>query len=675
MSTGIEPPGDHEALGLTDARVLEMYRLMVLARRLDDRMWALKSEGRAAFTVCSAGHEAVGVGAAFALDPETDWAVPYYRDLALMLALGLTPEEAFLNLFAREGDPAGGGRQLPYHWSLPRRRVFSQSSLVGTQFPHAAGIAYELRRSGRPGVVLAMGGDAATSPGDLHEALNFSAFHHLPVIFLISNDQTADPSPGRHQVAGNLAERARAYDMDAATIDGSDVLAVYREVSWAAERARAGEGPTLIDAHLRRYYAHYSAAEGGQHTAEQVEEWRRRDPLARLRAYLVERHLLPDTVEEAVEEEVGAAVSSDADAADRAPAPADAFSPVYARPVVNTLPAEALEADPAGPELSLVGAINQALLEIMADHPETVVIGEDVVVRGEGAPRATSGLTDAFGSARCFNVPWAQSSAVGVAIGMAAAGGRPIVEIRSADFLPAAFNQIVSEAARLHYRSGGAWSCPLVIRSPYGSGGRGGLYGSQSVEAFFAHVPGLKVVVPSSPADAKGLLRAAVEDPDPVLLLEPRRLYRLASGPVPGGPHRVPLGRAVLRRTGDDLTIIAYGAMAYLSVQAADLAAEQGVQAEVLDLRSLRPLDWVSVEAAVRRTGKVLVVHEDNEFAGFGAEVAAEIGERAFEWLDAPVRRYAAPDVPAFPFAPALEAQVLPSVEGIVARALDLARF
>jgi 2-oxoisovalerate dehydrogenase E1 component len=675
MSTGIEPPEDHESLGLTDARVLEMHRLMVLARRLDDRMWALKSEGRVPFAVCSAGHEAVGVGAAFALDPETDWVVPYYRDLALMLALGLTPEEAFLNLFAREGDPAGGGRQLPYHWSLPRRRVFSHSSLIGTQFPHAAGIAYELRRSGRPGVVLVIGGDASTSQGDLHEALNFSAFHHLPVVFLIANDQYAAPSPGRHHVAGNLAERARAYDMDAVTVEGGDVLAVYREVSWAVERARAGEGPTLIDAHLQRYYAHFSGAEGGQHTAEQVEEWRRHDPLARIRAYLVEHRLLQDTVEEAAEEEASAAVSSAADSAEQSPVPTDAFSLVYARPVVNSLPAEALEADPAGPEMSLVAAINQALLEIMADHPETVVLGEDVVAREDGPPRATSGLADAFGSARCFNVPWAESSTVGAAIGMAAAGGRPIVEIQSADFLHTAFNQIVSEAARLHYRSAGGWSCPLVIRSPYGSGGRGGLYGSGSVEAFFAHVPGLKVVIPSTPADAKGLLRAAVEDPDPVIFLEPRRLYRMASGPVPGGPYQVPLGRAALRRTGDDLTIIAYGAMAHFAVQAADVLAGQGVEAEVLDLRSLRPLDWVSVETAVRRTGKVLIVHEDNEFAGFGAEVAAEIGERAFERLDAPVQRYAAPDVPAFPFAPALEAQVVPSVEGIVARAADLAAF
>jgi 2-oxoisovalerate dehydrogenase E1 component beta subunit len=258
---------------------------------------------------------------------------------------------------------------------------------------------------------------------------------------------------------------------------------------------------------------------------------------------------------------------------------------------------------------------------------------------------------------------------------MAAAGARPIAEIQFADFIHPAFDQIVSEAARVHYRSAGGWDVPLVIRVPYGGGIHGGLYHSQSIEAFYAHVPGLKVVVPSTPADVKGLLRSAVEDPDPVLFLEPKKLYRLAKGPYPEGDHRVPIGKAALRREGRDLTIIAYGTMAHYAVEAAERLAEQGVEAEVLDLRSLKPLDWPSIEAAVKRTSKVLIVHEDNEFLGFGAEVAAQISEKAFEWLDAPIRRYAAPDVPAFPFASVLEAQVMPNVDGIVERAAELAAY
>ncbi|MFH1330629.1 MAG: dehydrogenase E1 component subunit alpha/beta [Actinomycetota bacterium] len=675
MAIGIDPEENHLALGLSDEAVHEMYRLMVLARRLDDRMWALFRQGRVPFVVSSSGHEAAQVGAAFALNREADWSVPYYRDLAFMVALGMTPEELFLGLFAKEADPGSGGRQMPSHWSLPRLRVFSRSLVIGTQFPHAAGIALELRRTGRPGVVLVTGGEGSTSQGDLHETLNFAALRKLGVIFLIQNNQYAISVPAADAVAGDLAARARAYGMEACSIDGNRVLKVYEAVSRAAERARAGEGPTFIEARTYRYYAHTSDDDRPYRSAEEVEEWRRHDPIALLRQYLVESRLLTEAEEEAVEEQASAAVAAAVAAAELAPDPADALGLVYARPLRNLQAAEALEAAPAGPESNLVTAINKTLHEILADHPEALVFGEDVADPKGGVFKATMGLTDAYGPERCFNTPLAESLIVGAAIGMAAAGARPIAEIQFADFIHPAFNQIVSEAARLHYRSGGGWSCPLVIRAPYGGGIRGALYNSQSIEGFYAHVPGLKVVIPSTPADAKGLLRAAVEDPDPVLFLEPRKLYRLAKGPIPPGPHRVALGRAALRRTGDHLTIIAYGTMAHYAVEAADLLSGDGIEAEVLDLRTIRPLDWVSVEAAVRRTGKVLIVYEDNEFAGFGAEVAAQIGEKAFEWLDAPVRRYAAPDVPAFPYAPALEEQVMPSVDGIVARARDLADF
>ncbi len=676
MAIGIDPVENHLALGLSDEAVREMYRLMVLARRLDDRMWALNRQGRVPFAVSSSGQEAAQVGAALALDREVDWAIPYYRDVAFMIALGMTLEEMFLGLFAKEGDPSSSGRQMPNHWSLPRLRVLSHSSVIGTQFPHAAGIAFELQRTGRPGVVLVNGGEGATSEGDLHEALNFTALHRLPVVFLIQNNQYAISVPVAQAIAGDLAARARGYGMAAETIDGNRILEVYGAVSRAVERARAGEGPTFLEARTYRYYAHTSDDDDRLYrSAEEVEEWRRRDPIAQFRQYLVESRLLTEAAEEAVEEEASATVAAAVAAAAAAPEPGDALSLVYARPLRNLQPADALEAALPGVEANLVTAVNKALHEIMADHPETLVFGEDVADPKGGVFKATVGLTDAFGPRRCFNTPIAESLIVGAAIGMAVAGARPIAEIQFADFIHPAFNQIVSEAARLHYRSGGGWSCPVVIRVPYGGGIHGALYHSQSVEGFYAHVPGLKVVIPSTPADAKGLLRAAVEDPDPVLFLEPKKLYRLAKGPVPAGPHRVALGRAALRRTGNDLTIIAYGTMAHYAVEAADLLSTEGIEAEVLDLRSIRPLDWASVEAAVRRTGKVLIVYEDNEFAGFGAEVAAQIGEKAFEWLDAPVRRYASPDVPTFPYADALEEQVMPSVEGIVERARDLAQF
>ena len=649
---------------------------MVLARRLDDRTWALNRQGRAPFVVSAAGHEATQIGAGFALERGRDWALPYYRDVGLALSLGMTPEEVLLGVFAKAADPSSGGRQMPYHWSHPGLHIFSHSSVISTQFPHAAGIAYELRRNTRPGVVLVTGGEGATSQGDFHEGMNFAGLKRLPVIFLIENNLYSISVPAEDQISGDLVERATGYGIPAVSVDGNEVLDVYEAVRAAVERAVAGGGPTFIEARTYRYYAHTSDDDDKQYrSVQEVEEWRKRDPIAILRQYLIESRLLDQAAEDAIEAEVTGEIAGAVERAAAAADPEDALGMVYAAPIENTRASERVEPPPAGEEVNLVTAINRALHELMAARPETTLFGEDVADPKGGVFRATVGLSDGLGADRVFNTPIAESSIVGIGIGMAAVGGRPIAEIQFADFIHPAWNQIVSEAARLHYRSAGGWSCPLVIRTPYGGGIHGALYHSQSVEGFFAHVPGLKVVVPSTPADAKGLLWSAVEDPDPVLFLEPKKLYRLAKGPYPEGEHRVPLGTAALRRAGSDLSIIAYGTMAHFALEAAIELEARGVDVEVLDLRSIKPLDWVSIEAAVRRTGKILIVHEDNEFAGFGAEIAAQIADRAFEWLDAPVKRYGAPDVPAFPFAPGLEAQVMPGVEGIVARAADLAAF
>ena len=676
MAIGIDPAHNHLRLDLEDDTVVDMYRKMVLSRRIDDRMWALNRQGRAPFVVSSSGHEATQVGSAFALDPGRDWALPYYRDVGVVVGLGMTPEELFLGVFSKEADPSSRGRQMPNHWSYPEKRIYSHSSVIATQYPHACGIAYEMKRRGGDEVVMVYGGEGSTSEGDWHEALNFAGIHRLPVIFMIENNQYALSVPAAEEVAGDLAARARGYGMAGVSIDGNDALEVYRAASDAVERARLGDGPTLIEARTYRYYAHTSDDDDKLYrTAEEVEMWRRKDPIGILRQYLIESRLLTEEQEAEIEEETTAAVGLAVEAAEAAPDPTEPMLFVYARPIENLDPVDAVEPEIDGDETNLITAVNRTLHEIMAAYPDTIIFGEDVADPKGGVFKASVGLTDAFGHDRAFNSPLAESSIIGAAIGMAAAGARPIPEIQFADFIHPAFNQIVSEAARLHYRSGGGWACPLVIRVPYGGGIHGALYHSQSIEAFYAHVPGLKVVAPSTPADIKGLLWSAVEDPDPVIFLEPKKLYRLGKGPFPDGEHRVPLGKAALRRAGEDLTIIAYGTMAYLSIQAADVLSQEGIEAEVLDLRSIRPLDWTSIEAAVRRTGKILIVHEDNQFGGFGGEIAAQIGEKAFEWLDAPVRRYGAPEVPAFPFASALEDQVMPNVAGIVERAADLAAF
>ncbi len=675
MAIGIDPSINHLDIGLTDDALLDIYRTMLTARRIDDRMWALNRQGRAPFVVSSSGHEAAQIGTAAALTAGLDWSLPYYRDQAAALAIGMTPEEIFLGVFSKAGDPNSGGRQMPNHWSHPELRIFSHSSVIGTQYPHAAGIAYEMRRRGEDAVVMVWGGEGSTSEGDFHEGLNFAGVQGLPVVFVVENNLYAISVPAPQEVAGNLTERASGYGLHAERIDGNDVLTVYRTASRAVAMARSGEGPCFIEAMTYRHYAHTSEDDDRYRPPEEIEEWKKRDPIGILKQYLIESRLLDQETEERMEAEVVEEIAAAVKMADAAPHPENPLAFVYARPIENTAAAVEPEPEHAGEEMNMITAINRTLHEIMAFYPEVTLFGEDVADPKGGVFKASVGLTEAFGADRSFNTPLAESSIVGVAIGMGGAGGKPIAEIQFADYIHPAFDQIVSEAARLHYRSAGGWNCPIVIRVPYGGGIHGALYHSQSIEAFYTHVPGLKVVVPSTPADAKGLLHSAVEDPDPVMVLEPKKLYRLATGPLPNGEHRVPIGKAAVRRLGADVTIVAYGTMAHFAVEAAARLAEEGIDAYVLDLRSLRPLDWPSIEVAVKHNGKVLVVHEDTQFGGFGAEVVAQIMEKAFYWLDAPVRRYCAPEAPAFPFAPNLEKQLMPSVEGIVEHARSLARY
>lgn len=667
---------EHRPLGLEDKQMVEMYRLMLLARRMDDRMFALNRQGRAPFVVGSSGHEAVQVASVMPLDRSEDWLLPYYRDMGVALAWGMPAVDVFLGAFARKTDPMSGGRQLPNHWSDPERRVFTQSSCIGTQYPHAAGIAHGLRIQGHPGVVVVYGGEGSTSEGDWHEAMNWAGIHRLPLIVIIENNRYAISVPTEEEVAGQIADRAHGYGFEGMRIDGNDPLAVYAAVKEAWDRARDGGGPTLIEAETYRYYAHTSDDDDRLYRSrEEVEQWRRRDPLTILRQYLIEQRLLSEAEELAIDEEVTSQLAEAVADAEGAPRPDEPYARVYANPIVPTEPTTQVEPTPSGTTVNLITGINRALIEVMDRHDDTVVFGEDVARTKGGVFKATQELTERYGRHRCFNSPISESMIIGAAIGMAATGLRPVPEIQFADYIHPAFDQIVSEAARIHYRSDGRWTCSIVIRTPFGAGIHGALYHSQSIEAFYTHVPGLKVVVPSTPADAKGLLFSAVEDPDPVMFLEPKKLYRLAKGPYPEGEWRVPLGKAAIRREGRDLTILAYGAMAHFAIEAGERLAADGIDAEVIDLRSLKPLDWPTIEVSLQKTSRALIVHEDNEFVGYGAELAAQIADKAFEWLDAPIRRYALPDIPAMPYAKEMEDDAYPNADGIVRHATALAGF
>jgi len=674
LNTGQMPR--HRSLGLSDDQVIEMYRLMLVTRRVDDRMFALQRQGRAAFVLGSSGHEAVQVASVFALDKERDWVLPYYRDMGVGLAWGFTPLEVFLAVFAKKDDVSSGGRQLPSHWSDPARRVFTQSSVIGTQYPHAAGIAHGLKLQEDGAVAVVYGGEGSTSEGDWHEAMNWAGIHDLPMICVIENNHYAISVPTEEEVAGGVAVRAAGYGFPGHKIDGNDPFDVLETMQTAVARARAGEGPTLIEADTYRYYAHTSDDNDTLYRSrEEVERWRKKDPLGRLEQYLIENRLLTEAREREIDGEVVELLARAVEEAEAAPNPDEATSRVYARVVTPGPAATEPEPPPTGERVNLITAINKALHEIFDQNEDAVLFGQDVARRKGGVFKATEGLTDRFGAERCFNAPIAESSIVGCAIGMAATGFRVLPEIQFADYIHPAFNQIVSEAARVSYRSDGRWNVPIVIRTPYGAGIHGAQYHSQSVESFYAHVPGLKVVIPSTPADVKGLFHAAFEDPDPVMILEPKKLYRLARGPYPEDDHRVPLGKAAIRHAGEDLTIITYGAMAHFAMEAVPLLEDLGISPEVIDLRTLKPLDWPTIEASVMKTSRALIIHEDNEFVGYGAEIAAQIADKTFEWLDAPVKRYGLPDVPIMPYAGSLENSLYPTPDSIVERAQELAKY
>ncbi|HEX2048425.1 MAG TPA: thiamine pyrophosphate-dependent enzyme [Acidimicrobiales bacterium] len=670
------PPARHVQLGLSADEVVGMYRTLVLARFVDQKAWNLTRTGKARFYIPAEGQEGAQVGSAWALRPGHDVTLPYYRDIGVVLTLGMTPYEILLAVLAKGDDPNSGGRQMPNHWGSKRLGIITGSSPIGTQFPHAAGLALASTLRGDDKVTVSWFGEAAASKGDFHEALNFAGIHQLPAVFVCENNGYAISVGMRKQSAvPDVADRAASYGFEGVVVDGNDVLDVYAATSAAVARARAGKGPTLIEAKTYRLMPHTTDDEDRIYRSrEEVKAWRQRDPVPRLERYILEQGLLsPEDarrVEEAAREEVADA-GRRAEAAP-APHPDTAASRVYARPLrPGPASASPVAAPAGGVERTILDTVRHTLHDLMATDERVVVLGEDVAVLG-GVFRATKGLAESFGESRVIDTPLAESSIVGIGIGLALAGMRPVAEIQFADFMHSTFDQMVSEAAKIHYRSNGDFDVPLVVRTPWGGGGHRGPYHSQAIEAFYAHVAGLKVVAPSTPADVAGLLRSAVDDPDPVLFLEHKKTYRKISGPVPEGDWRVPIGVADVARPGDDMTLVTYGLHRHLAVEAAGILADEDYEVEVIDLRTISPLDTETVLRSAVRTGRVLVVHEDNVSFGVGAEVAATVAQEAFYDLDAPVRRLAMPDVPATPFEIGLERALSITTADIVAAARSL---
>jgi 2-oxoisovalerate dehydrogenase E1 component len=636
-------------VGLDAERVRRLYRALLLPRLVEEKALLLLRQGRLSKWFSGMGQEAIAVGVAFALEPD-DWILPMHRNLGVFTTRGVDLGRLFRQLFGKDGGFTKG-RDRSFHFGLLDKRIVGMISHLGATVPVADGLALAAQLRGERRVVATFSGDGGTSEGDFHEAVNLAAVWKLPVLFVIENNQYGLSTPVSEQYAcADLADRGIGYGIPGVVVDGNDVLAVVEAVGRAAARARAGEGATLLEFKTFRMRGHEEASGTSYVPKHLFDEWSRKDPVLRFEQWLGARGLLDDAGRERLRNEIKPMVDRLVDEALAAPDPVSTpekeLADVYA-------PSRARVAEPSSPpsDRRYVDAIKDGLREVMRRHREAVLLGQDIAEYG-GVFKVTEGFVEEFGKARVRNTPIIESGAVGAALGLALDGFRPMVEMQFGDFITCGFNQVVNNLAKTHYRWGAA--APVVVRAPIGGGTGAGPFHSQNVEAWFTHVAGLKVVAPATPSDAKGLLIAAFEDGNPVLYLEHKLLYRSARESVPGGWYTLPLGRARVARAGEDATIVTYSVGVPWALEAADRLAAEGRTIEVVDLRTLLPWDREAVLGSVRKTGRVLVLHEAPVTGGFGAELAAVIGREAFEWLDAPVARLGALDTPV-PFSKALE--------------------
>ncbi|HET6950430.1 MAG TPA: dehydrogenase E1 component subunit alpha/beta [Acidimicrobiales bacterium] len=658
-----------------DGDLLALYRALLVPRAVEHKMLTLLRRGQLGKWFSGMGQEAVSVGLVAALRPD-DWVLPAHRNLAVFTGRGLDLGVLFRQLLGREGGFTGG-RDRTFHVGIPEHHIVGMISHLGAMAPVACGLALAGRLRGEDRVAAVLVGDGATSEGDVHEAMNLAAVWKLGVVFVIENNQWGLSTPAADQYAcADLVDRAPGYGMPGEIVDGNDVLAVRAAVSRAAGRARAGGGPTLLECKTFRMRGHEEASGNDYVPADQIAAWAARDPITRLEARLTARGLLSPGERDRLGAEVRAEVDGLMAEALAAPEPASTpgaeLDRVYApaAPLRRAATRPWTGAPAGGGELRYVDAVRDALATALAADDRIVLLGQDIAGYG-GVFKATEGLVDTYGPERVRNTPIIESGAIGAALGLALDGFRPVVEMQFGDFVTCGFNQLVNNVATTRYRWGAP--VPLVVRLPVGGGLGAGPFHSQNVESWFCHVAGLKVVAPATPADAKGLLLAALDDGNPVLVLEHKRLYRRARGPVPAGHHTEPLGRARVVRPGRHATVVTYGAGVEWALAAAEVVAgEDGKDVEVVDLRSLRPWDRETVLDSVRRTSRALVAHEAPLMGGFGAEVAAVVGQEAFAWLDAPVGRVGGLDTP-IPYAPPLEAtwsaegRLLPALRDLLA--------
>ena len=663
--------------GFQKKQLLNIYRNMVLARKLDEKEMTLLKQGKAFFHIGCSGHEAAQLAAANNMNPSKDWAYPYYRDAALCLGLGMTGKEQLLSFLAKDADPSSGGRQMPQHYGHKDLRIVSQSSPTGTQFLQAVGCAMSRKWEKNNEIVYVSSGEGSTSEGEFHEALNWASREKLPVIFHIQDNEYAISVHISEQVSGSsVFDMVSGYkNLSKYDVDGTDFFETNLAFQQAVDRARKRKGPSVIVSHVVRLLSHSSSDDQRKYRSDKdLDSDKKRDPIIKFEKDCLTVKAMTKAdfkkINSEVEHYIDEAVKWVEDQDD--PDPSTALDHLYGD--MDDINETSLNA--INDKIVLVDAINHALSEEMKENNKIIIYGEDIADPKGGVFTATKGLTDKFGKERVFNSPLAEASIVGTAIGLAVTGWRPCVEIQFGDYIWPAMMQIRDEAACMRYRSNGNWNCPLVIRVAVGGYIHGGLYHSQSIESYFFNMPGIRVVFPSNAADAKGLLKTALRMNDPVLFLEHKGLYRqgYASTPEPDKDYLLPFGKANTIEKGDALTIVCWGAMVQKSIDAVKSSSLEEGDVELIDLRTLNPIDWDAIYHSVEKTGKLLIVHEDTLTGGVGAEIAAKISDDLFEDLDGPIKRVAAKDCHV-PYNDLLEAEVLPQTDQIVEAINDLMEY
>ena len=660
--------------GFTKKEILNVYTNMFTSRYLDEKQLILLKQGKGFFHIGSSGHEACETAASFVFNTDIDYFYPYYRDQAFCMGIGMTVKEIILSFLAKKDDPSSGGRQMPQHFGHKNLNIISQSSPTGTQFLQAVGAGFSIVRDKTKGVVYVSSGEGTTSQGDFHEALNWASREKAPIVFHIEDNGYAISVPLSEQIAGeSVYDISSGYkNLSRYMVDGTDFFESYIAFKKAVDDARKGKGPSIIVSKVVRLLPHSSSDDHNKYrTKKDLEKDLKEDPIIKFEQLLDVNNILTskdiDKIKLSIIQEVDSCTDWALDQPD--PNSKDALKNIY-----SFIDDE--YKDPtylSNEEIVMVDQINHALDEEMKFNNKMIIYGQDVADGKGGVFTVTRGLSTKYGKDRVFNSPLAESSIIGTAVGMSTLGYKPVVEIQFGDYIWTSMMQIRNEVTTLRYRSNNAWSCPMVIRVPVGGYIHGSLCHSQSIDGYFAHMPGLIICYPSTAEDAKGLLKAACRSENPVLFLEHKGLYRqrYAASLEPDENYLLPFGKARIVKEGNDLTVITWGAMVQKTKNACS-AIDASV--DIIDIRTLFPVDISTISLSINKTNRVLVVHEDNITNGFGAEIVSLINEHCFEMLDAPVRRVASKDSP-IPYSSKLEDEVLVQTSWIKDAIIDIINY